>query len=86
LFVERGAQVPAVTVCVSRGGHGKRKGGKTVKLHKILYGTAFVTGLLGYGGLAGAIENGEGLIASCVMIAICVISAVCGKREDRIKK
>lgn len=51
-------------------------------LHEILYKIAFVTGLLGYAGLGGYIEFGTGLISSCVLIVICVISALLGMYED----
>lgn len=53
-----------------------------MKLHKILYGTSVITGLLGYAGLAGFIEKGTGLVTSIVLLGICVICAVLGMRED----
>ena len=55
-----------------------------MKLHSILYGIAFVSGLLGYAGLGGFIENGTGIVASVVLLAISVISAILGKYEDGI--
>lgn len=53
-----------------------------MKLHNILYRIAFVTGLLGYAGLGGFIENGTGLVTSVVLLGICAISVVMGMRED----
>lgn len=53
-------------------------------LHKMLYGIAFVSGLLGYAGLTGFIEKGTGLVTSVVLIAICAVSAVLGMHEDGI--
>ena len=58
------------------------KGGKSLKLHSILYGIAFVSGLLGYAGLGGFIEKGTGLAASVVLLGICAVSAVLGMHED----
>lgn len=51
-------------------------------LHKILYGIAFVSGLLGYAGLGGFIEKGTGLVTSVVLLGICVVSVVWGMHED----
>lgn len=57
-----------------------------MKLHNLLYGIAFVTGLIGYAGLGGYIEQGEGLVTSIVLLVICVISAVFGMKEDGVFK
>lgn len=53
-----------------------------MKFHNLLYGIAFVSGLLGYAGLAGYIEKGTGLIASFVLLLICAISTAFGMQED----
>lgn len=53
-------------------------------LHKILYGIAFVSGLLGYAGLTGFIEKCTGLMISVVLLLVCVTCAVWGMHEDGI--
>ena len=55
-----------------------------MKIHEVLYGIAFVSGLLGYGGLDGVITYGTGICTCAVLIAICGISAVWGMYEDGV--
>ena len=53
-----------------------------MKLHDVLDGVAFVTGLLGVGGLGGAIDCGTGWLASGALLLICVASALWARYED----
>lgn len=46
-----------------------------MQLHKILAGTSFMTGFMGVGGIAGAIELGTGFLTSTVLL---IISLICG--------
>lgn len=55
-----------------------------MKLHNLLYGIAFASGLIGFAGLAGYIEQGTGLLISIVLIAICIISVVLGAKKEVI--
>jgi hypothetical protein len=53
-----------------------------MKLHDVLYSTAFITGILGYAGMGGVIEHGTGLMTCVALFVICAISAVWGMHED----
>lgn len=54
-----------------------------MKLHSILYGISFASGLLAYAGIGGALEHGTGWLTCSALAAVCVISAVWGLYEDR---
>lgn len=53
-----------------------------MKLDDIFYGIAFISGLLGLGGLGGYCEMGTGLLETIVVLAICVVSAIIGRLES----
>lgn len=53
---------------------------------KFFEGTAFVTGLLGFGGLGGYTETGEGLVCSLCLLAVCGLLAICAKIGSKNKR
>lgn len=53
-----------------------------MKLYKILDGVSFVCGMLGFGGIAGAIENGTGYITSVTLLIICLLCALWSAFEN----
>jgi hypothetical protein len=57
-----------------------------MKMHDMLYGIAFISGLLGCAGLVGYIEFGTGLVTCVVLIAICGVTSILGMLEDGILK
>lgn len=48
-------------------------------------GTAFVTGLLGVGSVAGYPETGEGLVCGLVLLAVCGVLSLCAKIGNQRK-
>ena len=58
-----------------------KKGGQAVKMHNILSGVSFVSGLVGVAGIAGAIECGTGYCTSTVLIIIALVSGICARAE-----
>lgn len=53
-----------------------------MKLYDIFYGVAFISGLLGLGGIGGYCDMGTGLSETIFVLAICLISAIIGRLES----
>jgi len=53
-----------------------------MQLHKILSDISFTSGLLGIGGMAGALEHESGYLISAILIIVCIISGIWAGMES----